>query len=438
MAESASPDQLNTWQEIAEFLGVSIRTAQNYEQKAGLPVYRLPGEKARVWASRAELLAWRTRSSQQAQPVSASTLRGPVDVLPTRRAGRLIVIPIVIVVVFGTVLASWMFRQRRASPATFSVKANDLIVSDVHGREIWRHTFPSPLLEPVYNDSTERPRMCRFVDLDGDGRSEVLFQYRPVDYETNGTALFCFSSTGSVKWQFVPRGSARDLQEQLQPPFFCTEALFLPGTRSFEPRIITTSIHARSHPGYVVLLDTAGKVKAEYWHSGHVAHLASTDMDGDGVPEVLLGGVNNGYQRATLVVLDPRRMFGASTQPPGDHRQIQGVGQGAEKAVLLFRKTCIATRHAEYNRVYSVRVVGETIQVFVMEDVSEHHPRHPYVVYEFDRQLRLLHITISDQFVSWHKTLQSDGRLDHAYSEAEVKDLYTIEVLRPAASASRQ
>ncbi len=55
-------EELNTWKEIADYLDVSVRTAQHWQKEYGLPVRRLPGSKSRVFALRHELDAWKFRS----------------------------------------------------------------------------------------------------------------------------------------------------------------------------------------------------------------------------------------------------------------------------------------------------------------------------------------------------------------------------------------
>src|SRR5579872_6857698 len=60
MAALRPPDEeLHTWPEIATYLGISVREAQNREKSEGVPVHRLPGKKPRVWALRAELDTWK-------------------------------------------------------------------------------------------------------------------------------------------------------------------------------------------------------------------------------------------------------------------------------------------------------------------------------------------------------------------------------------------
>jgi Tol biopolymer transport system component len=61
-ASGATPsphDRLDSWKEIAAYLGRGIRTVQRWERQEGLPVHRLPHEKrGSVYARREELAEW--------------------------------------------------------------------------------------------------------------------------------------------------------------------------------------------------------------------------------------------------------------------------------------------------------------------------------------------------------------------------------------------
>jgi tetratricopeptide (TPR) repeat protein len=50
--------RLDSWKEIAAFLGRDERTVNRWEKELGLPVHRLPGTKGRVYAYADELAAW--------------------------------------------------------------------------------------------------------------------------------------------------------------------------------------------------------------------------------------------------------------------------------------------------------------------------------------------------------------------------------------------
>jgi hypothetical protein len=55
---SNGPTRLDSWKEIAAFLGRDERTVNRWEKELGLPVHRLPGTKGRGYAYTEELSAW--------------------------------------------------------------------------------------------------------------------------------------------------------------------------------------------------------------------------------------------------------------------------------------------------------------------------------------------------------------------------------------------
>src|SRR5262245_53530185 len=56
---SAPGERLESWKEIAAYLGRSARTVQRWERQEGLPVHRLAVDKlGSVYADRSELDAW--------------------------------------------------------------------------------------------------------------------------------------------------------------------------------------------------------------------------------------------------------------------------------------------------------------------------------------------------------------------------------------------
>lgn len=72
-------ERLDSWKEIAGYLNRDVRTAQRWEEKAGLPVRRLAsGRRRPVYAYRAELDAWlltQPLDASAANPDDSSALR---------------------------------------------------------------------------------------------------------------------------------------------------------------------------------------------------------------------------------------------------------------------------------------------------------------------------------------------------------------------------
>src|SRR5437763_9729122 len=64
-----SRSRLDSWKEIASYLGRSEKTVRRWEEREGLPVHRLRHEKrASVYAYRSELEAWWTVRKEAIEP----------------------------------------------------------------------------------------------------------------------------------------------------------------------------------------------------------------------------------------------------------------------------------------------------------------------------------------------------------------------------------
>jgi len=303
-------------------------------------------------------------------------------------------------------------------PADFGAEVSTLLVKDGQGEELWRHQFPSRFAQGVY-DSQGAIKRCAFAELDGDGSVETLFVYMPLDFGSVGSTLYCFSESGDLKWQFTPgRYIKEDTGREYYPPYFISNVhvVQVPGST---PRILVSSNHYLHNPNQIAMLDNKGNLISEYWHSGHLLSIVCADIDGDGIEEILLAGVNNGYGLATLVIFDPRDVRGASTQP---FRQLLDCEPGTEKAIVLFPRTCLSL-DAPYNRAHSVWVTKERrIVVPVVEGVSE--AKNPGVmVYELDFGLNVVSARPDSHLQEAHRLLEAEGTLDHSWTEKETDDI---------------
>lgn len=79
------PDErLESWKEIGSYLNRDVRTVERWERTRGMPVHRLPGgEKARVYALKPELDAWRSsRDANLRETDATSSVLASIAVLP--------------------------------------------------------------------------------------------------------------------------------------------------------------------------------------------------------------------------------------------------------------------------------------------------------------------------------------------------------------------
>jgi hypothetical protein len=146
-----------------------------------------------------------------------------------------------------------------------------------------------------------------------------------------------------------------------------------------------------------------------------------TDLDGDSRKEALLAGVNNGFGKATLVVLKPSELSAASTQDPGDPHQIDGLPVGREMAVVRFARTCVSRHFDLYNIARDVAMDGKAnLHLAVYEHLGQDNER---ILYTLGRDLRIVSLEPTDAFLGAHRSLESEQVLKHSFRRSELDEL---------------
>ena len=200
MATSSDvPDRraLQTWKEIAAFLGVTVRSVQRWES-GGLPVYRQgDGPNARVFAYPDELKQWlETGGLRKQEPVSETVAAPPECPPPRYRTPRKAWWAAAGVAVALAAAVLWRSGVFAPVPAHWTLVGSTLRVLDAAERLCWEKTLPP--FGPAF-DGRVRDKVV-IADIDGDGRVEVLLSYVPAGSEQTGR-LMCFDHRGRLRWE---------------------------------------------------------------------------------------------------------------------------------------------------------------------------------------------------------------------------------------------
>jgi hypothetical protein len=406
--------QLESWQSIADYLGVSVRTAQKWEIERGLPVSRQRDARGKVSADPADLDKWREATAER--PSFWDNLR-----LLRTYAG----------ITAGTLLlelcvaAGYFIHTAGAGhPARLSQESDSVIVADERGRELWRYKFEDPLRLEEDQEEIPTARRASFEDLDGDGRIETLYAYVPASIEEKGASLLCFSEAGKLRWSFRSGRTVHTDGATFDPPYAISYFGVLPGGNRGDARILVVSNDFDGFPAQVVVLDREGRTLGEYWHSGPLTTVETGDLDSDGVPEIILGGYSSSYQAATLVVLDSRHVQGASTERESPKFQILGFGPGREKARLLFPRTGVSRLLEARNFVSQIVLRFGYLRLEVRErNEGTATPPQAGVVYALDRRLRVMAVEATDEFWAQRRQLESLRKLGPGLEDVDIKRL---------------
>ena len=331
--------------------------------------------------------------------IAAST-RGSEERLPASRARlpkRWIIAAAVVAMCAGAFLSVGLLSAH-GQPRFARFDGAVLRITDAEGKELWSKSFPEGFSTDWYYEKEYGTRVW-FADLEGKGHTSVLFSYLAASGpQSHQTTLICYSDRGKEKWRWTP---GRELPELAgSPSTFRTAALqVLKATANRPPRIVVASLHEIWWPSQIAILDSNGKKISEYWHSGALRNMVLADLDGDGREEILASGISEYDHQATLVVLDPDKVFGASTEERPEF-QIHGMGVAQERMRLLFPRSDLNRAMYQFNMAMEPKVEQGSIRLTVAECIT---PVGCYIWYEFDRSFRLIAAYAGgDEFRSAH------------------------------------
>jgi hypothetical protein len=362
---------------------------------------------------------WMVAKARDAADVDAAEDRAVENHLPrvqenSRRALKTIGALAVLVAALGSLgYVATRVLATHDQPKFGRLDGSALAIFDKDGKELWRKVFPDGF-GPDWYSAQGLPAPVWFGDLEGQGHTSVLFVYAPAGPLSHSSTLICYSDRGKEKWRWTP---GRELPELAGSPttFFTIALGVLKATDRRPPRIVVSSQYHPWWPCQIAILDSNGQLLSEYWHSGALSSMVLADLDGDGREEIVTTGINNGYLQATLVVLDPDRVFGASAEVRPAF-QIHGMGVAQERLRLLFPRSDLNKALFTFNGAMKPTVEHGSIRLTVEECMV---PRGCAVWYEFDKNLHLISAYAGDDFRSAHARFYQYGKDAHSFSAEE-------------------
>lgn len=404
---------LQTWQEIAGYLGVSIREAQNWE-KDGLPIRRMPGKRSRVFALKSDLDSWRLRVAPTKHAIrneggpspTLSASGGPLqDTLPASRRSVVIATGATGVMCLGA--TAWLFRRTlRPSPERVLLQGGLLTTFDGTGTPVFEYRFRGVSRQLPDSELLWR---VQIVDFEGNGRNNVVAAVRRDD-ETE--ELFCLSPSGVVEWTLPCRPPLVDVNgHPFEPAWRFSNIVH--GSDGRGGQVLWVSIaHLTRFPGCVLRVDRHGTSRLQFANAGNVQALARLARpDGD---LIIAGGVHNGFDQAFAAALGPNDA--PSTSPlnsGGPSRYRFGNAPRAPcRAYLLFATSELSLVYGNpYGHVRRIGVVGEEITVEIDAPLG-----NSYLMYSLSSALEPRLVSPSRGYFVQHDSFRKEHRFDHSSS----------------------
>lgn len=288
-----SNKRLDGWQEIADYLGRTVRTAQRWERELELPIRRVKGQQS-VFALIHELDEWVTQTPGTKTKENSRLKKRSVILFFALSA----------TLVF-TAFAFFFSANDTLKPLSFKIRATRthsfLDILDDNSNAI--HTFQAPRGQFRARIS-EGNRGCRFfsiIDLNGDEADDVVIA---LDNES-GNRLEVYLQERE-KLQLY---RTRDLDLELRigtdnfGNFQPIHVEIADVTGDHKPEILLTQRQQHLYPGVLRVFSLNMRELLRVWHPGRLTNCKAEGHDLNGNKEIYVAGTNNTLSEFSTPIL---------------------------------------------------------------------------------------------------------------------------------------
>jgi len=464
-------ERLDSWKEIAAYLGRDLRTVRRWEKDKGLPVHRVPGgERQAVFAYRAEIDAWLLKDVslriETPRPDAASLTNGvsngvAVNLLPEGAANRPAAagtnafefVPVTTLEVEslaeppteGTISSpSWpsrwwwkpIFTLRRISLAALllailaglllinagilghqidkvAFSGNSVQARSPKGDLLWTYSFGQPLVE----SETDNPARI-WIDDPGKSAEALVLVVPPFHVDNQDVhaseALFALSTSGRLTWRHDFNDTIRFGGNSYGPPWqFGASLVTLNAGHSSIWSAVNSFLWSFS---ILEQFDKDGRELSKFVNWGHI-HVLNQFHSRVG-SFILAGGINNDCNCAMLAVLKEDQPSGSSPSLGNSGSICDDCPAGQPYRYLLFPRSELAdATDFTYNNVVVIQLGKNEIQVGVKETKAGEGLGPDWEMYKLSEDFLPQTYAISDHMPILHRQLEAQGKIYHTVSQ---------------------
>lgn len=413
--------RLDSWKEIASYLGRDVRTVIRWEQTRGLPVHRVPGGAlSRVFAYPDELDRWLegggaaggngpTAHNGESDHAFEASLQDhappPAVVGPRLRQRRWWTLAACLALLTGLVVAWEATRRARSVPIRLAVVGNELLALDAMGRTQWVYRPDGFEIGP------NEMRWSYVGDLDGDTRPDPIasLEIRRPDWTEHMGELRAFTPRGDPRWSLTPDDRVAFRAGEYGPPWPAKD-LSVYHTRG-QARVAWAVHHFTWWPSLLITLDGSGQRVGTFVNAGWIRGATRAPDE----RYLIVTGTTNSRDSSFFAVLDADRPTGHSPEPPGGRTECVRCPPGDPLQYVVLPRTDVSRQEPLLTDAPTVMTFADgTAQIHALESVG---PNIAAVIYELTQDLTIREARLTDSYWEWHRRLEAQGKLNHQADE---------------------
>ena len=323
-------------------------------------------------------------------------------------------------------------KPKDLNPTHADFQGEMMLVKNMYGETVDEIRIGAPEVK----GAIEGMHLVDFQDVDGDGVNEVLWIEIPPSGIDASSRVICKSlSKGRVLWtETLARRIVFPLQPQIQSANWRGKSVRAGDLdNDGKPVVYVLASHIDYFSNILFKLDArTGTELGSYLNPGGLGEFHYADVSG-GRNEIILAGINNAFDEACIVILDPRFITGHA--PTQGNYILRGIPPGLERAYIRVPKTLLAGAFAGRVRwndavITSVNPQEKSFTAAIYDlDVTDSNGQRFVATYyiTFDERLAPKVVNTGDDWDALAKRLYMEHRIpfipDQQYFEKFVKTI---------------
>jgi len=430
---SDTPQRLDSWKAIADYLNRDVRTLRRWEAQ-GLPVRRVAGGRGNsVYAFREEIDAWlRARPEEPplaapaapvtvvapaaaiAPPVATAAVVPPMSVEKVRpprsiwRSRYFVATAIVVVVLIGWKVIAPFAEQH----LNVELSERGITASDQSGKQQWRYDFaagarniPSEIGPRVQQVGGARPGVFAMT----------AFLLREPDLVPMNGVLRLLTNDGRLEHEFSFDDFREFGERDLSSPWALTDFAVLD---AYGQRYIAVSAHHFTWwGGLVTVLDERFQRLGTFVNSGWVESLRWASPD-----RLAIAGFSERLDGGMLAILDAHDIDGVSPEPTGSKFACRNCGAGHPLVYFVFPRSEVnRVSSAPFNRA-KIEPQERGVVARTYEVAPDKSGGVPEAIYELSPTFELQRATYGSRYWDKHRALEMEGKINHTREQCPERD----------------
>lgn len=407
-----SPERLDSWKAIAEYLQRDVATVRRWEKALGLPIHRVGGTGRSVFSYTSEIDEWLNRA-KPLLPVLDPLLPALEPLLSPAAPRRsttasvwlwaVLAVAVVASVTAVLVTARWT-TDADANDVRVEVTSAGVIARDSAGTELWRHAFdatyrtflPAAPADPVRVIAGASPGVYVLTSHRG----------RQTENQVEGGVLTLLDIHGRPQRSFSPDDNVTFQGKSYGPPWALTA--FDVDTAHGTPRVALAAHHYTWGPSLVTIMDGQWRRRGTFVHAGWIELVRWV-----GAERLLIGGFSDAHDGGMLAVLDAAAIDGQGPEPAGSPHFCESCGASRPVRMYVFPRTELNRLTASrFNRVIVTTTAHGPLIAQTIEATSA--DGDAAAVYEFTSSLDLVGARLNERYWEMHRAFEGAGRITHS------------------------